>query len=159
MTPTKLLHTYIVFCKKLQLIIRWLRATLRPWGSCIPDVQILIGFWREIFIAYELDIPWNLGISSDFSRDDEPLSAIGALIDLPSFTVNLSQRLAPPPPSWSRYDVPVLLPWPPPWLDWDALWGELSLDRNEFLPLRWNDEDITLVFLCLTLFLTLIVTL
>jgi len=33
---------------------------------------------KSIFIAYELDIPWDLGINSVFSRDDAPLSVIGA---------------------------------------------------------------------------------
>jgi len=45
---TNLLHTHIVFCRNLQLIIRWwLRVTLRPWESCTLGVQISIGFWRE----------------------------------------------------------------------------------------------------------------
>ena len=50
---------------------------------------------RSAFIAYELDISWNLGISSIFSRDDAPLSTISAFIELPFFTANPSQR--PPP--------------------------------------------------------------
>jgi len=65
----------------------------------------------------ELHIPWDPGISLDFSRDDAPMSTICTLIELPSFTVDPSQRSAPPSPPWSRRDVTVLLPQPSPWLD------------------------------------------
>ena len=52
-----------------------------------------------------------------FIKDDVPLSAIRVLIKLPSFTIDPLQRPVPPPPSWSRCDALVLLPWPPPWPD------------------------------------------
>jgi len=44
-----LLYIHILFCKNLQLIIRWwLRVTLRPRGSCTSGIQISIGFWRGV---------------------------------------------------------------------------------------------------------------
>jgi len=51
---------------------------------------------RSAFIANELDISWDPGISFVFSKDDMPMSVIGVLIELPSFTVDPSQRPAPP---------------------------------------------------------------
>ena len=52
---------------------------------------------RSAFIAYELNSLWDSGISFVFSRDDEPLSTIDALIDL-SFLADLLQRPALPLP-------------------------------------------------------------
>ena len=63
----------------------------------------------------ELDIPYDLGISSVFSRDYAPLSTIFVLIELLSFTADLSRRPISPPPPWFRRDVPVLLLQLPPW--------------------------------------------
>ena len=61
MIPTNLLHSHIVFCGNLQLIVRWwFRVTLRLWGSCTLGVQISIRVWREVFplltswIAHEI---------------------------------------------------------------------------------------------------------
>jgi len=49
MTPINFLHTHIIFCKNLQLIVRWwLRGTLRSWGSCILGVHISIRVWRKV---------------------------------------------------------------------------------------------------------------
>ena len=62
---------------------------------------------------------------------------------------------APPPSPWSRRDTSVLLPWPPPWPDWDASWGELSLGRVEFLSPRrnwWGHHQFSVIFSCLSLF-------
>jgi len=89
-------------------------------------------------IAYKSDNLWDPSISSVFSRDDAPWSTLNDLIELPSLTADLSQRPAPPLPPWYQRDVPVMLPWPPPWPDWDASWGESSRDRVEFLPSRGN---------------------
>jgi len=73
---------------------------------------------RIVSIAYELDSPWDPGISSVFDKDDAPRSTLCALIELPASTVDPPWRLAPPPPPWSRRDVSsVLLPRPPPWPD------------------------------------------
>ena len=68
-------------------------------------------------IAYELDSPWDPGIDSVFSQDDAPHSTPCSLIVLLSSTTGLPWRPAPPPPPWSRHDVPLLLPRPPPWPD------------------------------------------
>jgi len=64
---------------------------------------------KSASIAYELDNLWDPDINSVFSKDDTPLSTIGALIKLPSFTADLSQRPVSPPPSWSRCDALVLI--------------------------------------------------
>jgi len=53
-------------------------------------------------------------IGSVFIMDDVPLSAIGALIELSSFTADPSQRPVSPPPPWLRCDALVLLSRPPP---------------------------------------------
>ena len=103
--------------------------------------------WRKDFdralkritsIACELDSPWDLGISSVFSRDDAPWSNLYVLIELPSVTVDPSRIPAPPPPPWYQHGVPVMLLRPLPWPDWDSSWGESSLDSVEFLPPRGN---------------------
>ena len=81
-----------------------------------PKARKLLA-WRAYFdrilksasIAYELDNLWDPDINSVFSKDDTPLSTIGALIKLPSFTADLSQRPVSPPPSWSRCDALVLI--------------------------------------------------
>ena len=69
---------------------------------------------RIASIAYELDSPWDPGISSVFSRDDMSWSILFALIELPSFIADLSWRPAPPPSPCYQRDVPVMLPQPPP---------------------------------------------
>ena len=93
---------------------------------------------RIAYIAYELDSPWDPGISSVFSSDDAPWSTLYVLIELPSFTANPSRRPVPPPPPWYQHGVPVMLPRPPPWPDWYASWGKSSLDRVGLLPPRGN---------------------
>ena len=91
-----------------------------------PEAVRKLHTWRPNFdkslkrgatIAYESNSPWDLGISSIFSRDDGPRSTLYALIELPAFTVDPSRRPTPPPPPWSRRDVSVLLPRLPPWPD------------------------------------------
>jgi len=72
---------------------------------------------KSAFIVYELNSPWDSGISFVFSRDDVPLSAIDALIELLSFITNPIWRPAPSPPPWSRHNIPVMLPQPPLWPD------------------------------------------
>ena len=68
MTPKNLLHIYIVFCRNLQMIIRWwLRVTLRLWGSCTLDVQISIGFWREVLPLLTSWIARGILVSAPFS--------------------------------------------------------------------------------------------
>jgi len=64
---------------------------------------------RSAFIAYELNTSWDPDISYVFSRNDTPLSTIGVLIELPSFTADPSQR-----PPWSRCNTLVLILRPPP---------------------------------------------
>ena len=49
MIPINLLHTHIVFCRNLQLIIRWwLRVAVRLWGSCTLGKKTSIGLRREL---------------------------------------------------------------------------------------------------------------
>ena len=63
---------------------------------------------RVALMTDELDIPLDLDINSVFSRD-APLSAIGALVELLSFTTDPTRWPALPPPPWRRHDILVLL--------------------------------------------------
>ena len=122
---------------------------LHAWGTDFDK-----SLKRSVFIAYELNSPWDPSICSVFSKNDAPRSTLNTLIELPAFIVNPSRRPVPPPPQWSWRYISVLLPQPPSWPDWDASWGECSLDRVEFLPPVGNDGDITpvlIIFLCLSL--------
>ena len=60
------------------------------WRTSSPRVMRRLALMTD-----ELDIPWDPGISSVFSRD--ALSAISALIELPSFTADPSRTSSPPP--------------------------------------------------------------
>jgi len=53
---------------------------------------------RIASITYELNIPWDPGFGSAFTRDDLLLLAACAFFELSSFAVSSSRRLAPPPP-------------------------------------------------------------
>ena len=72
---------------------------------------------RFAFITSELDISWDRGIRSSFSKDDSPLVAVCTLLELSSLVVGSSRRPASPSPPWFQSDflVPVLRP--PPWPD------------------------------------------
>ena len=139
------MHTYLIFCRNLQLIIRWrLRVTLRPWESSTLGLQISIGFWkRSASVAYESNNPWVLSISYVFSRGDAPLSAISALIEMPSFTADLTWRPAPPPPPWSRHDILVLLSRHHLGTIENVREGSAHLTGSSFTYIGGNDEDIT----------------
>jgi len=80
-----------------------------------PEAVRKLHVWRTYFdrilresasIAYELNTPWDSGISSVFSRDDASCCTFCTLIELLSSTADPSRRSAPPPPPWSRRDVP-----------------------------------------------------
>jgi len=48
-------------------------------------------------------------VGSVFIVDDSHLSATYDLLDLPSFTSDVSQKLISPPPPWFSYDVLAML--------------------------------------------------
>jgi len=110
--PYSIWHEFSVNNKVMVMSLPETVRKLHDWRTDFDRILM-----KNAFIAYELDISRDSGISSVFSMDDAPLSTTGALIELPSFTVDSSQRPLPLPPSWCRCDVPVLLPQPPPWPD------------------------------------------
>ena len=72
---------------------------------------------RLTLMTDKLDISWHPSISSVFSRDDALLSTICVSNEI-TFYGRPSWRSAPPP--WSRRDIAVMLPRPPPWPNGNA---------------------------------------
>ena len=75
-----LLHTHIVFCKNLQLTIRWwLRVTLRSWGSCTLVVKISIRLWRGLLSLLTSWIACGILVSSPSSAGMMRLALLSVL--------------------------------------------------------------------------------
>ena len=72
---------------------------------------------RITSITDELNIPYDLSISSIFSGADLTLSSTCAFTDLPSTATDLSWRPIPPSLSWFRLDVRPSVCRPPLWPD------------------------------------------
>jgi len=91
-------------------------------------------------------------LSSIFIMDDSHLSTTCVRFSIyhPSHSISHGNKFH----LHLSHDASVVLSRPPPWPDWDASWGELSLDRVEFLQPQgnWWGHHQFLMTLCLSLF-------
>ena len=83
-------------------------------NQCTGSHKVLRGI---AFITDKLDIPWDLGTDLIFSGEDSTPCAACDFLDLPSPTMDPSQKKVSPLPDWFRFDAHMLVPRPLPWPD------------------------------------------
>ena len=82
------------------------------------------------------------------TQENAPLSSTSALLELPSFKADRSQKSVPPPPHWFNHDASVMIPRSPPWPDW------FNHDASVMIPRSppWPDWGFVMWFNQLCLF-------